>query len=373
MCGGKVVFYYYLLLSFLFLNLITDKSLFQSKFYTNILLICMAILTVIISVVNPITADMRRYLSHLNIVENIGLFDAIAQSRWEPGFVTFQWLLSKISTSYVFFISITTLLIVLIIISALKRIVPYDKIPLIIFGYLSLFSFYSLINNVLRQEFSVAFLLIMLICLKKNKYMLAVTFLIIAVSFHMTAIIGAILIISHKMNFSFNTHIYIFFVTALTMLFNINQQIVSLLPFSLVDDAGNYIQQYTSDSSLLRYGEVNRLDFLLFSVFWFVFGLFFYKKYMRGDLFYELIIKAYAIYGSMFFLFGFISFSDRLAAYSWFLIPLLLFYPIIKMKTNYKLVWLFMGLIICIIMLYAFDASDYFTFLMNSWKVPKSL
>lgn len=53
--------------------------------------------------------------------------------------------------------------------------------------------------------------------------------------------------------------------------------------------------------------------------------------------------------------------------------PMLLFYPIIKMKTNYKLVWLFMGLIICIIMLYAFDASDYFTFLMNSWKVPKSL
>lgn len=361
---GKVVFYYYLLLCFLFLSLVTENSLFQSKFYANLLLIYMTVLTVAISVVNPITADMRRYLANLNVMHDIGLFDAITQSRWEPSFVTFQWLLSKISTSNFLFISISTLLILLIIISALKKIVPYDKIPLIMFGYLSLFSFYNLISNVLRQGFSVAFLLVMLIFLKKDKYTFAIISLVIAVSFHTTAIVGIILVCLYKINFSFKAHVYVFFVAALTMLLNINQRIISLLPFSLVDDAGEYLQQYTSESSLLRYGAVNRLDFLVFSVFWFFVALFFYKRYLNGDLFYELIIRAYAIYGSIFFLFGFISFSDRLAVYSWFLIPLLLFYPIIKMRTRNKLIWLLLGLIACILMMYVFDISDYYAYLM---------
>lgn len=358
------VLYYYLLLCFLSLNLVTKNSLFQSKFYANILLVYMTVLIVIINMVNPITADMRRYLDNLNIMQNIGLLDVITESRWEPGFVTFQLLLSKISTSYFLFMFISALFILLIIINALKKIVPYDKIPLIMFGYLSLFSFYNLMNNILRQGFSIVFLLVMLMFLKENKYLFAVISLIIATSFHTTAIIGAVLIILYKMNVSFKTYVSIFFAAALSMILNVNQRVVSLLPISLMDDAGGYIQQYTSESSILRYGAVNRLDFLVFSVFWFLLALFFYKRYLSDDLFYGLAIRAYAIYGPIFFLFGFISFSDRLAVYGWFYIPLLLFYPVIKVKTKYKFIWLFTSLIACILMLYVFDVSDYYSYLM---------
>lgn len=358
------MFYYYFLLCLLFLNLVTEKSLFQSKFYTNLLLIYMIVLVVAINITNPITTDMGRYLNYSNIVQNMSLFEAIAQTRWEAGFVIFQWFLSKIHISYFFFISISTLLILLVIIIALKKVVTYNKIPLFIFGYLSLFSFYSLLNNVLRQGFSAAFLLLMLVFLEKNKYALAVFFFLVALSFHMSALIGAILIVLYKMKFPIKVYVCTYLVTALTMLLNLNQKIISLVSFSFTNTIENYLQQYTSESSLSSYGETNRLDFLLFSLFWFFVALFFYKKFLYGDSFYLLVIKAYAVYGSIFFLFGFISFSDRLAVCSWFLIPLMLFYPLINIRSKYRLIWTFLGLIACVLMMYVFDINDYFAYLV---------
>lgn len=359
------MFYYYFFIGLLILNLITNKSLFQSNFYAKLLLIYVIVLFLVVGVTNPITADMSTYLKYSDIMENVSLFDSLNLTRWEPGFIIFQWFLSNINTSHTFFILISNLLILLLIVQSLKKVVPFNKIPLIMFGYLSLFSFYNLINNILRQGFSIAFLLVMLICLEKNKYLQSIIFLIIATMFHTTAIIGAIIIIFYKINVLLNKYIYIYFIAALTMVLNINQRLVSLLPFSLIGDVENYIQQYTSETSLLRYASVNRLDFLLFSVFWFVFGLFLYKRYLFKDSFYLLIIKAYAVYGAIFFLLGFISFSDRLAVYSWFLIPLILFYPVIKMRTNFKVVWAFLGLAICIVMTYVFNVNEYFSVLVQ--------
>lgn len=360
------MFYYYFLLVLLFLNLATEKSLFQSNFYTKILLIYMVVLVIVINIVNPLTADMGRYLNYMNVMENMSLFDSIVQTQWEPAFVTFQWVLSQLSTSYIFFISVTTSLILLIMITALKKIIPYNKIPLFMFGYLSFFSFYSLVNNILRQGFSVALLLLMLVFLEKNKDMYAVFLALIAFGFHTSALVGIILILLYKMKVPFKLYIYTFILSALTMVLNLNQKIISLVPFLFTNKIEGYLQQYTSESVISSYGETNRLDFLLFNVFWFILGLFFYKKYLYQDQFYSLVIKAYAVYGSIFFIFGFIGFSDRLAAYSWFLIPLILFYPILKINDKLKSLWTLFALIICILMMYIFDISDYFTFL-NSY------
>ncbi|AYW46466.1 EpsG family protein [Tetragenococcus koreensis] len=359
------MFYYYFFIGLLILNLITDKSPFQSNFYAKLLLVYMIALTLIVGITNTLTADMRIYLKYLNIMGNVSLSDSMSLTRWEPGFVIFQWLLSKISTSYMFFIPVSALLILLLIIKPLKETIPFNKIPLVMFGYLSLFSFYNLLNNILRQGFSVAFLLVMLVYLEKNRYLHAIIFLIIATAFHKTAIIGIIIIILYKMSILLSKYVYIYFLASLTMVFNINQKLVTILPFSLINDTESYLQQYTSDSSLLKYGSVNRLDFLLFSVFWFLLGLFFYKKYLSNDSFYLLVIKAYAIYGTVFFLLGFISFSDRLAIYSWFLIPIVLFYPIIKMESKFKLFWSLFGIVVCMAMMHIFDVSDHFSVLIQ--------
>ncbi|GBD61280.1 hypothetical protein TEH11_0963 [Tetragenococcus halophilus subsp. halophilus] len=324
----------------------------------------MTTLVIAINVTNPITTDMGRYLSYSDIIQSMSLFEAVTQTRWETGFVTFQWFLSQVSISYFFFILISTLLILLIIIVALKKVISFTQLPLFIFGYLSLFSFYSLVNNVLRQGFSAAFLLLMLVFLEKNKYIRAIFSLIVALSFHMSALIGAILIVLYKIKVPFKVYVYTYIITALTMLFNLNQRIVSLLSFSFTNTIDNYLQQYTSEASLTSYGETNRLDFLLFSLFWFFLALFFYKKFLYSDLFYLLVVKAYAVYGSIFFLFGFISFSDRLAVYSWFLIPLVLFYPLINMQSKYRLIWLILGLAICVLMMYVFNINDYFAYLV---------
>lgn len=357
------MFYYFFFIGLLIFNLITDKTLFQSRFYAKLLLAYIVLLVVAIGLKNPIAGDMERYLSYLDVMKNVSLFDSFVLTRWEPGFVLFQWVVSKISSSYILFIPMSIITVLLIMTTSLKKVIPYNKIPLIMFGYLSLFSFYNLLNNILRQGFSIAFLLLMLVYLEKNKYVHATFFLIIAICFHTTAFVGIIIIIFYKMNISLNKYIIIYFITALTLVLNINQNLISLLPLSMFDGAESYIQQYTSENFMSNYGGINRLDFFLFSIFWFFLSLFFYKRYLYNDLFYLLVIKAYAIYGSFFFLFGFISYSDRLAVYSWFLIPLILFYPLINMISKYKIVWITFGITICVVMMYVFNISDYFTVL----------
>ena len=70
---------------------------------------------------------------------------------------------------------------------------------------------------------------------------------------------------------------------------------------------------------------------------------------------YEWLLKSYIGFSIVYILFGYIGFSDRLAGYAWFLIPVIIFYPIIKMKSKYSLLWLSAGIAINTLMVIYFD------------------
>jgi hypothetical protein len=87
----------------------------------------------------------------------------------------------------------------------------------------------------------------------------------------------------------------------------------------------------------------NRMDFFIFTVFGIFAGLFLYK-YLFRDSKYEKLIKIYILFSSVFFLLGFIAYSDRIAAYSWFLLPIILWIPVfnqVKHRTMYSFLLLF--------------------------------
>ena len=79
---------------------------------------------------------------------------------------------------------------------------------------------------------------------------------------------------------------------------------------------------------------------------------------MNEDYLYEWLLKSYIGFSIVYILFGFIGYSDRLAAYAWFFIPIIVFYPVIKMKSKYRLFWMTTGITINIILFIFFDVIN---------------
>lgn len=349
--------YYYFIVLLVLISALAKGSIFQTKIFGNFLTVIMLCLTVTIVIMNPLTIDMVRYIGVLEENSTFTLFEAFTRVRWEPGFVFYQWIISKVSSSHIFFMAATVLSILFITLKGLKKIVPQIYIPLIFIGYLSLFYYFNFLRNIIRQGFAVSFILLIIVFLAQEKTKQAVLYFFLAISFHISAVISSLLFVVRKFNISIKLLCIFYIIGALTMLTGINQKIMSQFSMLIGGRIGSSIARYASDSLITNYGSSNRIDFLLFTSFWLILGVCFYKYFLKKDYLYESILKAYITFSTIFVIFGYIGYSDRLAAYAWYLIPIIHFYPIIKMKGKYKILWIFVLLGICIGMFYFFDVS----------------
>jgi len=87
------------------------------------------------------------------------------------------------------------------------------------------------------------------------------------------------------------------------------------------------LDEYAAGDTFARYGSSgNRLTFLAVSAALALVAL--WGKRTTSDPRYARLATAYLLFNCMFLLLGFVAYSDRLASYSWFLGPLLLWYPL---------------------------------------------
>lgn len=136
--------------------------------------------------------------------------------------------------------------------------------------------------------------------------------------FHITSLPISIVLLYFKwFNLKLRTALSLWVISIGLFVTNLNTKIFSRLEYSL-------LETYTSESVYERYSAVNRLDFLLFSILFTCLFLFLYN-YTEDKATYNILIKLYLILNTYFLLLGFIAFNDRIAAYSWMLIPLILF------------------------------------------------
>lgn len=105
------------------------------------------------------------------------------------------------------------------------------------------------------------------------------------------------------------------------------------------------VDGYSSIAAFGDYpGGANRLDFLALSAAFIVIAIV-GRRYIGPDDKLQRLVAAYVLLNAMFLLLGFIAFSDRLAAYSWFLGPLLVWYPLSRKSTDSSVAWSMLGLV----------------------------
>ncbi|TKG98976.1 EpsG family protein [Peribacillus simplex] len=274
--------------------------------------------------------DMHVYVSEFHAYHQITLSEAFSISNKEPLFTFYQWTLAQISISPLFFQSSIYVLFISIFLFALRKIFLPWHLLLVFFSYLTFFLFFNYITNVIRQGIAIS-LLVTGICSLLSQKRNNVTFyisLILAPLFHATSLpFSLVLILQKKFKLNLKFLIFVWVASALLFLTNLNSKILGRLTPYMPS-----LEEYNSANVMASYNGVNRIDFLLFSAFWIVFAVIVKNYWVKHNDVYEKMINIYTMFNIIFLLLGFVAFSDRIASYSWFLIPLLIWIPAFKLK-----------------------------------------
>lgn len=192
------------------------------------------------------------------------------------------------------------------------------------------FFFYSLGTNVLRAGIGFSFFILAISY--RGKIKPAILFCAIAVLFHLSFILPVLLFFLFsffRIDLKYVIMVWIIMVIISYLNISALNNIVSIVNSSEIQSRIN--SYMTSTTANYRIGF--RYDFVLFSLFFGVLGIFLQKK-IYTDIYYDQLLKVYIASNAFFLLTMNIPYSDRFALLSWILIPILISYPLIE--TNYK-------------------------------------
>lgn len=274
----------------------------------------------------------REFLSY----RNLSFSQALQTGDRELFFTFFSWIISKFTESIYVYLTLVWLFVAFISIRSFKLIFNQWQTMLVFFTYVNFPFFIAYIVNGMRQGFAMAFILLA-ICLLVSENKKRIPFfgiLLLSVLSHVAALPFALILIflRYFKGFSLKLSLSVWFVSSLLFITGLNSTLLGTLSARF-----DNLAVYTQSEVIQSFSGVNRIDFLLFSFIFLVIGLVFYKKISEHERAkYKIMLNAYIIFNAVFILLGFIAFSNRLSAFSWFLIPLLIWYPILSIGESKK-------------------------------------
>ncbi|MCS8583061.1 EpsG family protein [Leuconostoc citreum] len=355
-----VVFFFLFITVLVLLSFNDTKTLISID--RQIYIVCVIFLGILIFVTylfllskqNLFQSDMMAYFSNLQNVHYLISFntlpEVLKQVEFEKGFLILQVIVGYLTNNVQVYALIMYSLILLLPLIAAGFYFGLDSVPFVMIHYVffNIFNTVSLI--VIRQGIAIGILLIALTIYLRGQKKVAIVLMLLAAQYHSTAYIMLIAFLIIKFfRFKLKLIIVLWIIAAISYLTDWNQKIIQLLPFN-----SQYILSYTGDlwsQQSAMYGqEPNSIKYLFYSMIFLIIILIL-RRFCSNDKDLLLLVKMYTIWNTLFLMFGFIAFSSRIALYSWFLFPFIVFYVFWKnklLKTYYPvllLVWVMVGLV----------------------------
>lgn len=299
-----------------------NNTIINNRFTNNSLLTIMFI-TVSLSIYN---IDLYTIPDALNYAERTILYTYMpfellnTNITEDAAFNILQWILAQFTDSIKAFLLLVWFIIFVNITVAAKNVFKPNEVLFVVFAYLTYFIFFDYALNAVRQGLAISFLIVALsIIVSKKRNLYFYIALALAPLMHVSALPLSIALMILKRKFITLKFVGMIWMVALAaFVTGLNAELLGNLRGSLDDYTSTYVLGNIGDS-------FNRIDFMLFSVFFAVL-LALMKRYIVEDQeSFAILFKFYLLANSYFLFFGFINFSDRLASYSWMLIPLILF------------------------------------------------
>lgn len=355
-----MVYYTLLSLAVLISSLAPSGTLLNSKYVSRFLSFLLLLLGCGVILSNEVQIDMHRYLTVWEVAAHTSIVEFFHRSRFERGFMVFLWIGRKVFSSPDVFRVFVAIIFWLLIHKYISMVFEEKSRAYTLFLYFNFFYFWSFSTNVIRQGLAVGLLMVAVGLLLNDRPRSALVLICVATLFHSTAVMGLLIFLLNKLKWNTRTIIIIWGLMAITFITGLNRSVVEKMLAPLW--SSRYLDLYTSTSAMQIYGSSgNRLDFFVFSFFWVIWGIF-AKKFMVGeDKIFDLLFQCYLGLNMIFLLFGFIAFSDRVAGYSWLLIPPLMAYPVWNSKSKYRKLQLVAGFMLSVFFAGWFGVIERFT------------
>ncbi len=280
--------------------------------------------------------DRAMYSEIFRSIKKLSPIEVFKTYSYEPLFLILTKVISVFTFDERIYYVLIYLLFVVILLTGIHLIIGKRNTVYAFVFFLHFWVFYEYILNGLRQGLAMAFIVVAIGYTLKKKSVHVFMASLCACLFHFSSlpVVLFIIFLNYKRKSNIISLIVFFIVFALLYVTGLNQALFSNLQSSLLE---NY-----SDSSLIEeYGGSNKLKFLLFNSLFLIAFYLYYRKNKLDETF-TLLYKSYILFSIYFMAFGFIAFSNRISAYSWFLIPLMTAY--IAITTKNKLIAIFIAL-----------------------------
>ena len=289
--------------------------------------------------------DPWRYMLGLNYIAQFSFVELLSYDRTPFGFALLNWLTALISTNSVFFFSVIYAFCVIPLYLAFRERVNKTDAAVLMMLYL-LYPFYiSYLASGFKQGIAFGFMLWGLSSMldrQEPRWAKGIFLLFLTTLFHtsfwlvIVSFLGWLFFFKNK---SLSWTLSVLAISILLAVTGLVEPIVTtLIPQTIIDSLG--FNEYFDDTFLseshyasLNYKTGFRIDFTLLTLTPLILVLFLRRKHvvMRTA---DDLLKVYCLLASAYFILCFIPFSDRIASFSWFLIPYLIFTKLSLLKSK---------------------------------------
>lgn len=283
--------------------------------------------------------------------DNISLI-SIWQSK-DIGFSYFSYVIKFfIDNSNVYFFILAFIYVFGYFILA-NRFIKKENIGYFILASFLSFGFAAYGVNTIRAGVALSVFLIALANYNNRIKFLIIS--IISVLIHKSLLLPFIAFLCSKYIIKTKYYNYFWLLCFVVSIFNID--FISNFVESIIGQSDDRFISYLEDETLERYNVGFRIDFILYSLIPILIGRLYILKYNVQDEWYQRIFHTYLLTNAIWLLVIRMAFTDRMAYLSWFLIPLLLLYPLLNYEIPInKKKWLFLILL----GIHAFTSFMYF-------------
>ncbi len=271
--------------------------------------------------------DTGNYAHHFYLIKD-GLIPNIPSSEWL--WIKLITICTKI-TDVNGFLTIVAIGYLGFTATACAKIAPRHSLALLLFN-MGAYSFIGYGVNGLRNGLacSIMLLVIALAIQDRPKRLLAIAIAVLASCVHKTVILPlSMLVISLYFIRNFKTA-YIFWIFSIILSLTVGGTISSFFGLLGFDDRLSYLTNEVNAEKFSHTGF--RFDFLLYSMMPIILGYhIIIKKGLRNRA-YEILLNTYTLSNAFWVIVIRAEFSNRFAYLSWFLYPIVLAYPALKMN-----------------------------------------
>lgn len=260
------------------------------------------------------------------------MFESFSEDGREPAFILFGWVIGAFTHSADAYYLLIAGLCTAALIGLLFALLGSAWEVLFVFFLTLAFGFFTdYTSYILRQILSLLLILAAFVAFRREKKIVSVACLLLAVLFHWSAIPAAVLIlIIWFVKVRIRILVGVWAVLSILYLTKLNAVVFS--PFT---QDSEFFETYNDVSLSETYSSgTNRLDFWLLSFGVLVFTLWVLRKNDDLPKWYQLGVQVYIVLNCYYLALGYVYFSDRIAAYSWSFIPLLVSAPVLALTGN---------------------------------------